>query len=70
MNNKNIIQYLYYCKNNDKNIFKGYKSGIYVDVGAHDGITINNTFYFQKNNKWNGINIYYPAGTVITIYYK
>lgn len=41
----------------EKNIFKGYNSGIYVDVGSHDGITINNTIYFQKNNKWNGINI-------------
>lgn len=38
-------------------IFKGYKNGFYVDVGAHDGITINNTLYFQKNNNWNGINI-------------
>jgi FkbM family methyltransferase len=38
-------------------IFKGYKNGIYVDVGAHDGVTINNTLYFQKNNNWKGINI-------------
>lgn len=38
-------------------IFKGYKNGIYVDVGAHDGVTINNTLYFQKNNDWKGINI-------------
>ena len=41
----------------EKNIFKGYKCGIFVDVGAHDGITINNTLYFHKNNKWSGINI-------------
>ena len=38
-------------------IFKGYKNGIYVDVGAHDGVTINNTLYFEKNNNWTGINI-------------
>ena len=38
-------------------IFKGYKNGFYVDVGAHDGITINNTLYFEKNNNWTGINI-------------
>jgi len=37
--------------------FKGYKNGFYVDVGAHDGITFNNTLYFEKNNNWNGINI-------------
>ena len=37
--------------------FKGYKNGFYVDVGAHDGITFNNTLYFEKNNNWNGINV-------------
>lgn len=41
----------------EEHIFKGYKNGFYVDVGAHDGITINNTLYFEKNNNWNGINI-------------
>ena len=41
----------------ETNIFKGYKNGFYVDVGAHDGITINNTLYFEKNNNWCGINI-------------
>jgi hypothetical protein len=38
-------------------VFKGYKNGFYVDVGAHDGVSINNTLYFEKNNNWNGINI-------------
>ena len=38
-------------------IFKGYKNGIFVDVGANDGISINNTLYFEKNNNWKGINI-------------
>jgi FkbM family methyltransferase len=38
-------------------IFKGYKNGFYVDVGAHDGISLNNTLYFEKNNNWRGINI-------------
>ncbi len=28
-----------------------------MDVGAHDGISINNTLYFEKNNNWTGINI-------------
>ncbi len=41
----------------ETNIFKGYKNGFYVDVGAHDGIAINNTLYFEKNNNWTGINI-------------
>lgn len=38
-------------------IFKGYKNGFYVDVGAHDGVSLNNTLYFEKNNNWCGINI-------------
>ena len=41
----------------ETNIFKGYKNGFYVDVGAHDGVSINNTLYFEKNNNWKGINI-------------
>jgi FkbM family methyltransferase len=38
-------------------VFKGFKNGVYVDVGAHDGVSINNTLYFYKNNNWTGINI-------------
>jgi FkbM family methyltransferase len=41
----------------EKTVFKGHKNGIFVDVGAHDGISINNTLYFEKNNGWTGINI-------------
>ena len=32
----------------ENQIFKGYKNGFYVDVGAHDGLTINNTLYFER----------------------
>jgi FkbM family methyltransferase len=41
----------------EENVFKGYKNGTFVDAGAHDGISINNTLYFEKNNNWKGINI-------------
>ena len=41
----------------ENKFFKGYKNGFYVDVGAHNGIDINNTLYFERNNNWNGINI-------------
>ena len=41
----------------ETNIFKGYNNGFYVDVGAHDGISINNTLYFEQHNNWHGINI-------------
>lgn len=41
----------------EKTLFKGFKDGFYVDVGAYDGISINNTLYFHLNNNWKGINI-------------
>ena len=27
----------------------------FLDVGAHDGVTISNTFFLEKNRNWNGI---------------
>ena len=41
----------------EQNVFHGFKNGVFMDVGAHNGITINNTLYFEKNNNWSGINI-------------
>jgi FkbM family methyltransferase len=41
----------------ERNVFKGFKNGVFVDVGAHDGVLINNTLYFEKTNNWTGINI-------------
>lgn len=41
----------------EQNIFKGYKNGVFMDVGAHDGVSLNNTLYFEKNNNWTGINV-------------
>lgn len=41
----------------EENVFKGYKNGVFVDVGAHDGVSYNNTLYFEKTNGWTGINI-------------
>ncbi len=38
-------------------IFKTYSNGVFVDVGAHDGITLNNTLYFEQHHNWSGINI-------------
>jgi hypothetical protein len=27
----------------EENVFKGYKDGTFLDVGAHNGVSINNT---------------------------
>ena len=32
----------------ETNIFKGYKNGFFIDIGAHDGKSINNTLYFEE----------------------
>lgn len=37
-----------------ENFFSEKKDGFFVDVGAHDGITINNTYFFEKLG-WKGI---------------
>lgn len=41
----------------EERVFKSYKKGIFVDVGAHDGLYINNTLFFEKEMEWSGINI-------------
>ena len=41
----------------EEKIFRGYRDGIFIDVGAFDGKTINNTLYFEETNNWRGINI-------------
>lgn len=37
-------------------LFKG-RPGVFVDVGARDGITISNTYYLEKHLSWTGIAI-------------
>lgn len=41
----------------ENTIFKGFKNGVFVDIGAHDGKSINNTLYFEETHNWSGINI-------------
>lgn len=41
----------------EKHFFKNFKNGTFVDVGAHDGVTYNNTKFFAENHAWKGINI-------------
>lgn len=41
----------------ENNVFKGHKKGIFVDVGAYNGIKLNNTMYFEMENEWIGINV-------------
>ena len=36
-------------------IFKHKKNGIFVEIGAHDGISFSNSYFFEKNLSWTGI---------------
>lgn len=38
-----------------ENIFKGQRKGVFVDIGAHDGITGSNSYFFEKELEWTGI---------------
>ena len=37
------------------NYFKGKKNGVFIDIGAHDGITLSNTYVLEKEYNWTGI---------------
>ena len=39
----------------NKNTFHGKKEGVFVDIGAYDGILASNTYFFEKNLGWTGI---------------
>lgn len=36
-------------------IFKDKENGVFVEIGACDGIKLSNTFFFEKNKNWTGI---------------
>jgi FkbM family methyltransferase len=35
--------------------YLNYNNGYFVELGANDGISQSNTFYYEKNKNWNGI---------------
>lgn len=36
-------------------IFKDKKNGFFVDIGAHDGYTLSNSYFFEDKRGWDGI---------------
>lgn len=36
-------------------IFKDKKDGFFVDIGAHDGYTLSNSYFFEDKRNWDGI---------------
>jgi FkbM family methyltransferase len=47
------------CTQQDKYLneryFKDKRKGVFVDIGAHDGISYSNTYFFEKELGWSGI---------------
>ena len=39
----------------NENFFKNKKNGFFIDIGAHDGVSINNTLFFEKELDWKGL---------------
>jgi len=39
----------------DDVLFFKKEKGFYIDIGAHDGVTISNSLFFEKYRNWNGI---------------
>src|SRR5207244_12639635 len=38
----------------DNFLLHGKRDGVFVDVGAYDGIALSNTYYFEKELGWSG----------------
>lgn len=39
----------------DRFIFRGKEGGFFLDIGGNDPVTINNTYFFEKNRGWSGL---------------
>jgi FkbM family methyltransferase len=39
----------------NENIFKGKRNGAFFDIGAHDGISYSNSYFFEKELGWSGV---------------
>lgn len=39
----------------NEKIFKGKKNGVFLDIGANDGISFSNSYYFEKELGWKGV---------------
>lgn len=54
------MTYYSQCKQDqilDTTVFKRLRNGVFVDVGAHDGVSLNNTLFFEESRGWTGINV-------------
>ena len=41
----------------DQRVFKGYRDGVFVEIGAWDGVDLSNTVIFERERNWTGLAI-------------
>lgn len=41
----------------NEKFFKGKEGGVFIDIGANDGVSLSNTLFFEKALKWDGLAI-------------
>jgi FkbM family methyltransferase len=39
----------------DRWVFRGLERGSFIDIGAHDGVTYSNTWFFETQRNWGGV---------------
>jgi FkbM family methyltransferase len=39
----------------NEQLFGNYQGGVFVDIGAHNGVTYSNTYFLEKERGWTGI---------------
>jgi FkbM family methyltransferase len=39
----------------NESFFKNLRNGVFVDIGAHDGVSLSNTYFFENELDWTGI---------------
>jgi FkbM family methyltransferase len=39
----------------DRELFGGRRGGVFVDIGAHDGLSFSNSVYFERARGWTGL---------------
>lgn len=39
----------------DRIVYSGKRHGVFVDIGAHDGITFSNSYFFETFRQWSGV---------------
>ena len=39
----------------NEHIFHNKKNGVFIDIGAHDGKSLSNTYFFEKELNWTGV---------------